>query len=117
VNRRRVIIFGLVAAILGSVGALIGGEVIGHIAVAFVVLGLLVHHARRFSHHHRHQYQMEILSLWLGVMLGYLVLAGSDRVDAGSLLLGTAVMFWLPSVIVGSVVLRLARRRAGRTAR
>jgi serine/threonine protein kinase len=117
INRRRVVILGLLAAFLGAFGAILGGEVIGHLAVVFIVLGLIIHHARRISQNHPHQYQMEVLSLWLGVVLGYLVFAGSDRqLNVGSLLLGTAVMFWLPTAIVGAVTLRLARRRAEKKA-
>jgi hypothetical protein len=113
VSRRRLVILGLLALLLGAMGALLGGEVIGHLAVAFIVLGLLVHHARHTPQTHRQQYQVEVLVLWLGVALGYLVGVGRDgQLDTGSLLLGTAVMFWLPSAIIGAVVMRLARRRA-----
>ena len=47
--------------------------------------------------------------MWVGVALAYLVLSGDDPL---AVFLGTAVLIWLPSLLLGALVLWLVRRRA-----
>jgi hypothetical protein len=110
--------FALFAFILGIAGAIFeAAEVLpagGHFVTAFVVLILLVYYARRPLQRTRSQYQTDVFALWLGVTPGYLAILAllDDYFYPSEVLLGTAVMFWLPSVLLGVVVLGLARRRA-----
>jgi hypothetical protein len=106
---------------MGAVGAYLEAdsvlEAAGHYGVALVVLCLLLYYARRPLERHQGQYQTEVFFLWLSVTfayLGMLSLLDENRYDFWEVPLGTAVMFWLPSALIGAIVLRLARSRAQR---
>jgi len=108
---KRVVLAGLLAAVLGAASILLGADPMGFIGVGLVVLGLLAYHASRTPPGPQRQYQLEACSMWLGVALAYLVLSGDDP---SAVFLGTAVLFWLPSLLLGALVLWLVRRRARR---
>jgi predicted Ser/Thr protein kinase len=118
-NWRRVAWLVLLAALMGAVGAQLEAnsvrEAAGHYGVAVVVLGLLLYYARRPLERDRGQYQTEVFFVWLTVTIAYLgvlSLLDENRYDAWEVPLGTAAMFWIPSALIGTIVLRLAHRRA-----
>lgn len=120
-NWKRVAWLVLLAAIMGAVGAQLEAnsvrEAAGHYGVAVIVLGLLLYYARRPLERDRGQYQTEVFFMWLTVTISYLgvlSLMDENRYDAWEVPLGTAVMFWLPSALIGLIILRLAHRRASR---
>ena len=90
-------------------------EAAGHFCVAAIALGLLVQYARRPLQRTPGQYQVDLFVLWLTVSLVYLAVLSAMKENpygAAEVLLGSAVMFWLPSALLGAAVLWLARRRA-----
>jgi serine/threonine-protein kinase len=120
-NWRRVAWLVFLAALMGGIGAQLEAnsvqEAAGHFGVAGVVLILLLYYARRPLERHRGQYQTQVFFMWLTVTvayLGVLSLLDENRYDAWEVPLGTAVMFWLPSALIGAVVLRWTHRRAQR---
>jgi serine/threonine protein kinase len=111
VSWKRVAILALVAGVMNAASGLLGFDPMGFIAVGLVVLGLLAYHASRVPLGTQRQYQVEILSMWLCVAIAYLIV---NEDDLSAVLLGTTVLFWLPSAILGAVVMWLVRRRASR---
>jgi hypothetical protein len=108
---KRVVLVGLLAAVLGAASTLMGADPMGFIGVGLVVLGLLAYHASRVPPGPQRQYQVEAFSMWLGVAIAYLVVSGDEP---SAVFLGTMVLFWLPSALLGAIVLWLVRRRARR---
>jgi serine/threonine-protein kinase len=111
ISWKRVAILGLLAGSLGTACGLLGADPMGFVGVGLVVLGLLAYHASRVSPGTQRQYQVEMLFMWLCVAIAYLIV---NEDDPSSVLLGTAVLFWLPSTLLGFVVIWLVRRRASR---
>jgi hypothetical protein len=114
INGKRAAIFALLGAFLGAIGpaGLFGG--------ALLILGLVAYHARHVLRHHRRQYQVEVLSLWLCAVPGYvlhLLITGWDADEALGSLFGIPIALWFPSAMLGSVVLWVARRVALRKRR
>lgn len=118
-NWKRVTWLVLLAALMGTIGAQLEAnsvlEAAGHFGVAVVVLGLLLYYARCPLERDRGQYQTEVFFMWLSVTIAYLgVLSILDEnpYDSWEVPLGTVVMFWIPSALIGALVLGLVRRRA-----
>jgi serine/threonine protein kinase len=118
-NWKRVAWLVLLAALMGTVGAHLEAnsvqEAAGHFGVAAVVFGLLLYYARRPLERDRGQYQTEVFFMWLSVTIAYLgVLSILDEnpYDSWEVPLGTIFMFWLPSALIGALILWLVRRRA-----
>jgi hypothetical protein len=91
------------------------GLMVGHLITGLIVLILLIYHARRVRQSPPRQYQAEVFVMWLTVTITYLALMSvMDEIyyDPTAVCLGSMVMFWLPSAVLGVVVLGLARRRA-----
>jgi serine/threonine protein kinase len=111
ISWKRVIILAPLAGVLNAASGLIGIDPIGFIVMGFVVLGLLAYHASRPPMGNQRQYQVEIIPIWLCVAIAYLM---TNQDDLSAVLLGTAVLFWLPTALLGVVVFWLVRRRASR---
>ena len=111
ISWKRVAILALLAGVMNAAIGMLGFDPMGFIAVGLLVLGLLAYHASRVPLGTQRQYQVEILPMWLCVAIAYLIV-NEDELSA--VLLGTAVLFWLPSAILGAVVFWLVRRRASR---
>ena len=111
ISWKRVIILALLAGVLNAVSGLVGIDPMGFIVVGFVVLGLLAYHASRAPMGNQRQYQVEIIPIWLCVAIAYLVVSEDDL---SAVLLGTSVLFWLPTALLGVIVFWLVRRRASR---
>ena len=105
------IILAPLAGVLNAASGLIGIDPMGFIVMGFVVLGLLAYHASRPPLGNQRQYQVEIIPIWLCVAIAYLMV---NQDDLSAVLLGTVVLFWLPTALLGVVVFWLVRRRASR---
>ena len=111
ISWKRVVILALLTGVLNVASGLIGIDPMGFIVTGFVVLGLLAYHASRVPLGTQRQYQVEIFPMWLCAAAAYLIV---NEDDLSAVLLGTAVLFWLPSAVLGSVVFWLLHRRASR---
>jgi serine/threonine protein kinase len=111
ISWKRVVILALLAGVVNAASGLLGIDPMGFIVIGFVVLGLLAYHASRPPMGNQRQYQVEIVPIWLCVAIVYLIV---NEDDLSAVLLGTAVLFWLPTALLGAVVFWLVRRRASR---
>jgi hypothetical protein len=114
ISWKRVAILALLAAGMNTASGLLGADPMGFIGIGLVVLALLAYHASRVPLGGQRQYQVETPSMWACAAIAYLIV---NEDDLSAVLLGTAVLFWLPSALPGVVVTWLVRRRASRKER